>query len=112
MGVHEWEPLEISNNTGRREIVAMRIVGSSGNHKGKTQMWKTNPLKVKAGNSNTMNQQDQRSDASRNTRGDTSGMNDHLLASRDHARVSELISTLMLNLALHLSTIHIKHIQN
>lgn len=90
----------------------MTIVGSSGNHKGKTQMWKTYPLKEKAGNSNTMNQQDQRSDASRITRGDTPGMNDHLRASRDHASVSELISTLMLNLALHQSTIRIKHIQN
>lgn len=62
MGVHEREPHEISNNTGRREIVAMTIVGSSGNHKGKTLVWKIYPLKEKAGNPNTMNQQDQRSD--------------------------------------------------
>lgn len=106
MGVHEREPHEISNNTGRREIVAMTKVGSSGNHKGKTQMRKIYPLKEKAGNSNTMNQQDQRPDTSRITEGDTPAMNaDHLLASRDHTGVSELISALMLSLALHLSTI-------
>lgn len=112
MGVHEWEPHEISNNTGRREIVATTIVGSSGNHKGKTQMWKIYPLKEKAGNLNTTKRQDQRSNTSRITGGDTPGMNDHLLASRDHTRGSELISTLMLNLALHLYTIRIRHIQN
>lgn len=89
----------------------MTTAGSSGN-KGKTQMWKIYPLKEKAGNSNTTNQQDQRSDTSRITGGDTPVMNDHLLASRDHTRVSELRSTFMLNLALHFSTTWIRHLQN
>lgn len=75
-------------------------------------MWKIYSLKEKAGTLNKMNQQDQRSDPSRITGGDSPGVNDHLLASTDHTRVSTLISTLMLNLALHLSTTHIRHIEN
>lgn len=112
MRVHEWESHEISNNTGRREILAMTIVGSWGNDKEKTTDVEIQHLKEKAGNVNRTNQQDQRSGISRTVGGDTPHLTDHLVASRDCSGVSELVSTLMFNLVLYLYTICISHTHN